>query len=282
MRFFSGPCAWLIVISAAGSACNRTNDTPPPATDAAAPPVVNITATEYAFEAPDTILAGWNTFHLVNRGDEPHEATILRLAPGRTLPQYIRAYDDAIRTRRPRPDWVRALGGPTAAPHDEGNATLHLEPGTYAWIDLPWHLLDHDQARAFVVRPRTGNTPPPSAPVPTVSLRMFDFGFELSAPIKAGKHLIRIANRGVEPHHALLFKLSPGKTIEQHKAWLSRNMQGEAPSVFVSGTAGHATGAETFLAVDLTPGDYVVVCLVAGRDEVPHFTKGMIQQIGVE
>lgn len=33
--------------------------------------------------------------------------------------------------------------------------------------------------------------------------------------------------------------------------------------------------------VDLSPGSYVLVCLVAGPDEVPHTARGMVRFIGI-
>ena len=46
------------------------------------PPVVTLMATDYAYEAPGTVSAGFTVFRLVNRGDEFHGATIVRLEPG--------------------------------------------------------------------------------------------------------------------------------------------------------------------------------------------------------
>ena len=51
------------------------------------PPVVTLTATDHAYEAPETVPAGFTVFRLVNRGDEFHGATIVRLEGGRTLPE---------------------------------------------------------------------------------------------------------------------------------------------------------------------------------------------------
>lgn len=64
----------------------------------------------------------------------------------------------------------------------EGNATIYLEPGNYAWVcfvpgpDGVSHLLKHNQAHAFVVRPRTGNTSAPSAPNSSIQA-LLDAGF---------------------------------------------------------------------------------------------------------
>lgn len=51
--------------------------------DAGAPPVVEITAAEYAFVAPDSVPAGWVTFRLNNeKAEEVHEMDLSRLPEG--------------------------------------------------------------------------------------------------------------------------------------------------------------------------------------------------------
>jgi hypothetical protein len=297
MRKLAFPFALLIVTAAYGSGCSSEHEGARTGTTDEAPTVVTISATDYAFEAPDTLRAGWTRVRLVNRCDQPHAATLVRLDPGRTLPEYIQAYREANRTRGARPDWARFLGGPVALlPHGEGNATLQLEPGNYAWVcfvpgsDHIAHVLAHNQAHAFVVRPGSGDAPAPKPPELTASLRMLDYSFELSAPLKAGKRVIRIENVGVEPHHLLLFKLAPGRTLEDFQsrdldlfeAWLWNHKQGEAPTTFVGGMDTQSHGAEAYLELDLPAGDYVFVCLVGGRDGVPHIAKGMIQHVRID
>jgi hypothetical protein len=274
--------ALVLVVAANGSRVASNAQT-----KAEAPPVVTIIATDYGYEAPDTVPAGLNVFRLVNHGDQMHAATIVRLEAGKTLPDYVEAYREANRTRGARPAWAKFRGGPAAVMHGEGNATVYLEPGNYAWVcfvpgpDGVSHLLEHNQAHAFVVRPRTENTPAPGAPEPSVSLRMVDYSFQLSAPLKVGRNVIRVYNTGADPHHVLLFKLTAGKTIQHFQAWLQKHMQGEAPCTYVGAMGELSTGAEAYLDVDLTAGEYVLVCLITGRDEVSHAAKGMIQQIRV-
>lgn len=53
------------------AACSSVKRSPPPG-----PNVVTITATDYAFSAPDTIPAGLTTFRMSNQGRELHQAVI--------------------------------------------------------------------------------------------------------------------------------------------------------------------------------------------------------------
>ena len=148
----------LIAIVALVAACTAGNEAP--RTDAAAAStVVTLTATDYAFEAPDTIPAGFTTFRLVNNSEQFHMAQLIKLEGGRTLDDFLKAYSEAFRTVGPRPEWAKRLGGPGGAePHGGSNATLHLEPGSYAWICLmnpPPDRVPHvmkGMARPFVVR----------------------------------------------------------------------------------------------------------------------------------
>lgn len=68
----------LIAIVALVAACTVGNEAL--RTDAAAAPrVVTLTAADYAFEAQDTIEAGFITFQLVNNGDQFHMAQLIKL-----------------------------------------------------------------------------------------------------------------------------------------------------------------------------------------------------------
>ena len=124
-----------IAFAAVLTACAAGDETQRQTSAAAAPNVVRLTATEYAFQAPDTLPAGWTTFHLTNQGEEVHYGHIVQLEPGRTVEELVDAYAEAIRTSGPRPKWVTRFGGPGGAtPGDSSNVTQYLEPGSYVWI----------------------------------------------------------------------------------------------------------------------------------------------------
>ena len=121
------PAARWIPFFAFLSACSTREETPSH-NPTAAPNVVSLAATEYAFEAPDTIPAGWTNFRMANRGQEIHYGHIVRLEPGRTVQELVEAYAEAIRTSGPRPKWVSRFGGPGGAfPGDSSSVTQYLE-----------------------------------------------------------------------------------------------------------------------------------------------------------
>ena len=285
MSAYSTPPTPLIAIAAL-VACTAGNENP--RTDAAAAPtVVTLTATDHAFEAPDTIPAGLTTFRMVNNSEQFHMAQLIKLEGGRTLDDFLQAYSEAFRTVAPRPEWARRFGGPgVAEPHGESNATQYLEAGSYAWICLVNPPPDHiphvlkGMVLPFVVRANGATAASRNAPQAGVVIRLVDYGFSLSDPLTAGRRMIRVENMGTQPHEVSLVKLAPGKTMQDLEAWL-KNLQGPPPVRSLGGVSSLAADTEAYFEADLTPGDYVFFCLVTAPDGQPHTAHGMIQHIRI-
>ncbi len=265
--------------------------------DPAAPPVVTLTTTEYAFEAPDTIPAGWTTLLVRNRGEELHYAHIVRLEPGRTVQDFIDAYAEAIRTSGPRPNWMTRFGGPGGvAPGDSSSATQYLEPGRYVWIcpieDSKGNPhFSKGEVQPFVVGPPGPHAADEAAPEASAVIRLVDHAFALEAPLSAGRHTIRVENAGTQPHDVALIRLPPGATLEDLRIWLEPERarrtgpeveQEPPPMSSPGGIAVIAPGMVGFFEADLTPGEYVLVCFTTAPDGRSHIEHGMIQQIRVE
>ena len=255
---------------------------------ASAPPAaVTVTATDYAFQAPDTIDAGITAFQLVNGGEQLHMGQLIRLDGGRTLDEFLVAYEEAFRTSGPRPTWAVRLGGPGAAePHGRSNATHELEPGSYAWICLmnvpdgiP-HVVKARMARAFTVRDRGPEAPRQVAPEADVVIRLTDYTFALSGPLTAGRHVIRVENAGAEPHEVALVRLAPGRTLQDLEAWLQAP-QGAPPVSPSGGVSSLVTGAVAWFEATLTAGEYVLLCFVTAPDGRPHTAHGMIHHVRI-
>jgi len=275
-----------IAVFACLAACTRGNDVSHTDT-AATPNVVTVTARDFAFDAPDTIAAGFTTFHLVNNGEQLHMAQLIRLDGGKTLDDFLAAYAEAFRTKGPRPAWAPRLGGPgVAEPRGRTNATHKLEPGSYAWIclmDVPDgipHVVKARMAKAFVVRPRGSETAPDTAPKASIVMQLNEYTFSYDVPLSAGRQIIRIENVGAESHEVGLLKLAPGKTMQDFQAW-ARSPRGPPPANAIGGVSSMTGGSDGYFEVDLTPGDYVLLCLVTAPDGRSHVEHGMIQHIRI-
>ena len=276
-----------MIVIVALVACTAGNEAPRTGL-AATPTAVSLTATDYAFEAPDTIPAGFSTFRLVNNSEQHHMAQLIKLHGGRTLDDFLQAYGEAFRTAGPRPEWAKRLGGPgVAEPHGESNATQYLEAGSYAWICLvnpPPDRIPHvmkGMAHPFVVQASGATAAAPTAPQAGFVIRLVDYGFIMSgAPVTAGRHTIRVENLGAQPHEVGLLKLAPGKTMAELEAWL-KDLQGPPPATSVGGVSSLAATTEAYFEADLTVGDYVLFCLVTAPDGRTHAAHGMIQHIRI-
>lgn len=290
----------LITSIAALPSCTLQDEAAQTITTTAAPPVVTLTATEYAIQAPDSVPAGWTTFRLSNRGAETHYGHIVRLEPGRTVQELTDAYAEAIRNSGPRPTWVTRFGGPGGtAPGDSSSVTQYLEPGRYVWIcpiedsgGIPH--FSKGEVQPFVVRAAGSNTADQAPPVASMVLRLIDYTFTFEAPLTAGRHTIRVENAGTEPHDVALFKLAPGVTLEDVRISLNpesaRRTQQQSDQrlpvaslgSLAGGVAAIAPGMQAFFEANLTPGEYVLVCFVTAPDGRSHIEHGMIQQFSVE
>lgn len=299
MKSTTLPSLWLAT-ALLSSACTAEPDGSRQPGTSAAPEVVTLSATDGAFQAPDTIDAGWSTFRFSNRGTDIHYAHFVQLDSGRTVPDLVAAYAEAIRTSGPRPKWVTRFGGPGgAAPSDSATVTQHLEPGSYVLIcpveDPAGNPhFGKGEVRTLVVRPAGPNAQgPDAAPTPTVSIQLLDFAFTLEDSLTAGEHTIRVANAGAEPHDLVLLKLAPGTTAEQLVEAMNperarRNGESAAPpppfetlASIAGGIAVIRPGMEVFFTTTLSPGEYVILCMTTAPDGRSHIEHGMVRQVRV-
>lgn len=249
-------------------------------------PVITITATDFALQAPDTLVEGLTTFRFVNEGEQIHMAHAIRLEEGRTAQELLDAYAEAIRTAGPRPTWITRFGGTGAEPSSESNTTQYLEPGDYVWVcpvddqeGVPH--FSNGEARPFVVRPAEGDAAPRAArPEATTVIRLLDYSFQVSPSLAPGRHVIRVENVGTESHDVSVLKLATGRTMEDFQAW-GEDPQGPMPASLAGGIAPIAPGLEAFFEAELTPGEYVLICFSTAPDGRTHIEHGMIQQVRV-
>jgi hypothetical protein len=245
--------------------------------------------------------AGWTTLRLHNHGREIHYGHIVRLDPGKTVPDLVEAYAEAIRTSGPRPKWVKRFGGPGgAAPGDSSSVTQYLEPGSYVWMcpvedngGTPH--FSKGEFKPFVIRAGEGVVADSAArPQATMVVRLMDFSFALDSPVTAGRHTVRVENAGVEPHDLVMMKLAPGTTVADLMAVMNperARRPGQAseppppPGSLPTGAGGIgaiAPGMESFFETNLSPGDYVLLCMATAPDGRSHIEHGMVKQIRID
>ena len=270
---------------AAGFGCRGTASSAGDAASSAAP-LFRVEARDHAFRAPARVATapgGLVRVRLVNRGAAWHEALIVRLeGEGRRAATYV----DSVRAGADFPGFAVDLGGPgLTVPGDSTDLLVPLAPGRYALVC--W-FADHvklGMVHDFEVTPDSPpGVGPETAAEPAADLvaTMFDYAFRLSGPVAAGPHLIRVENRGPQPHELDFFRLRPGRTARDYLAWTAGGRKGPAPAVPVGGTLDFLPGHRVWLPVTFERGRHFAVCHVPDAgDGRPHYDRGMVLEFDV-
>lgn len=118
--------------------------------------------------------------------------------------------------------------------------------------------------------------------IPTVVVTATDFAFDATADIPAGTITVKLKQHVSEPHQAGLVKLRGAATGAEWLAALAKSFtDANALGTFVAGPNTSAPGHTSAVTVDVTPGRYLIVCLIPSPDGVPHIVKGMMRDLTV-
>ena len=111
------------------------------------------------------------------------------------------------------------------------------------------------------------------------------YRFDLPDEVPAGATRITLENEGDEPHHAQLFRLNDGATVDDLAEALATGDPAAAMEVgsFAGGTGlvdpGEESQAEAI--VELAPGQYALICFVPDAEGTPHLAHGMLRPFEV-
>jgi hypothetical protein len=250
--------------------------------------VVTVTASDYAFVAPDSVASGITTFRFMNHGAELHHVQIVRLDSGKTMADL----QAAMQQPDPPPAWVRFVGGVAAiAPHGHGGSTItaRLKPGQHVLLcfvpgpDGKPHIAK-GMVRPFMVTPASNaasNVAQAGMPKADATLTLYDYNFDFDQPLKAGRRVILVRNTAGQFHEATLVKLPPNTAVTALTDWMAGGMKGPPPAMPHGGVQALTPGEENLLTVDLEPGDYALYCFVPAPDGKDHVVHGMMKKFTV-
>ena len=172
-----------------------------------------------------------------------------------------------------------------ADPGGESNATEDLTPGHCAVLcyipsaDGVPHVAK-GMISSLEVTPGSSTAVAEHADI-VVTLK--DYTFDLSTPLSAGRHVIRVENDVPQPHELVLAKFAPGKSMADLAAWGQRGEKGPPPTSFLGGLSPMEQSASGQFAVELTPGSYVLLCFLPdSKDGKPHLMHGMVKPITIQ
>lgn len=126
----------------------------------------------------------------------------------------------------------------------------------------------------------------PGAPednLPEYVLRASEYTFEAPAELPAGRAWIQLVNDGAEAHHLQFVRLNDGVTLEQFQTELQQKGDGALVLTTFPGGVGVLSphGGQGRVLLDLTEGQYVLMCFIPDAEGVPHLAKGMMVPIRV-
>ena len=181
----------------------------------------HVIAKDYSFTVPSTVCRpGYVDVTLENQGKQDHQLQIVKL--GRSTFDQFKAAAITTDIGAVKPGAV-FVGGPNdAAPGKSTTATVKLDPGLYAVACfIPGADGKPHAAKGmfgeFQVAPLSDSID--TAPKATATIILGDFSFTLPTGF-TGKGEVDISNQGTQVHELNLFKLDPGKTVAQAKAFL--------------------------------------------------------------
>jgi hypothetical protein len=275
----------------AGTAACAPKEAAPPKDTAAAPaaaaapatpPVVTITAKDYAFDAPASIPGGVVTLHLVNQGKDLHHLQLIKLGEGKTADSAVAAF----KSQGPPPAWMTDVGGPNApVPGGEFSLTTNLEPGNYVivcFVDTPDHVPHLAKGMVHPLTVTASTTPDAPLPTADATLTMKDYTFDFAPPISAGKHVVKLVNAGPQPHEVLIVRFPEGKKMGDLMKWAEK-YQGPPPALPLGGSTAVTPGKDQYVSLDLEPGHYGMLCFVPdAKDGKPHLMHGMAKEFDVK
>lgn len=110
----------------------------------------------------------------------------------------------------------------------------------------------------------------------TVVFVAHDYGFSGPERIPGGLTTVRIVNEGRDLHHIQFLKLLQGKSAADFRAAIAADPS-RLPSwvQYAGGPNAHLPGSQASATVNLTEGDYVLVCWIPDKNGVPHVVLGM-------
>jgi hypothetical protein len=244
------------------------------------PREVTITSRDFSFDAPDSIPAGLVTIHLHNLGPDLHHVWLVRLDEGKTMDDFAAA----IQKGAP-PAWAVHVGGPNAAiPNGDNRATMVLQPGLYALLCMIPDTAGVPHAMKGMMRTIrvTGSASSAALPASDNELTLKDYDFVFAKALHKGTQVIRVKNEADQVHEIVVVRLLEGKKAEDFVAWAFKR-QGPPPAELVGGMSGISKGQESQMSLDLTPGNYAMVCFLPdAKDGKMHFEHGMVKEVRID
>ncbi len=252
--------------------------------------IVEVTAHNYRFEAPDSILSGWTTFQLKNMDDCEHFIFLSLLPDSISFETYreqvVGAFEivfDSLKNGTTKaeagamlgkmiPSWyftsVKQMGGTgIISPGKTATTTVKLVPGNYVMeCYVKKNGIFHSSMgmlRPITIRKDSSEAEPPEA---NMDITLTNDTIETKGEIKTGRNTVAVHFKE-HPKIGLgndIHLVKTGNTnidtVVQWMDWMNiKGLESPAPVEFLGGTQEMPVGYTSYFTADLEPGDYALV-----------------------
>lgn len=270
------------------------------------PQVVEVSAREYTFQAPDSIDSGWSTFRFKNEGQQEHFMVLWRLPEDKSFQQFmdevVMPFREGVEPYRAGevdrqgmmellgellPEWfadVEGAGGPgMTSPGRVSQTTVKLEPGDYVmecYVRAPDGRFHNELGMLkllTVTEEKTGSEPPDA----DASLTLSNYAASVDGALSAGEQTVRVdfadEPEGMLSHDIHLARLGEDTDLDDVVAWMDwvDEMQTPGPAEFFGGAEHMPAGSTAYVTVDLEPGRYAWISELYGP-------RGVVEEFAVQ
>ncbi len=255
---------------------------------------IAITATDYAFEAPDAISSGWSKIQFRNEGQDTHLLLFSKLPEGKSIDDYLteagNPYNEVWYQLRDRkitpkeagkliseqvPKWfwdVQFVGGAgLVTPGGVTEITVKLSPGNYViecyakTKDGEIHFME-GMARPLLVTDKTSDVSPPTE---DIQLTISNYDMSVEGNISPGKRTVKVdvtemPEQGIG-HNVHVVRLEPEADKQKLVEWMNwfspEGLRTPTPDhvSFIGGMHVLPVDNMGYFTVDLQPGRYLFV-----------------------
>lgn len=215
-----------------------------------------------------------------NLGPGQHDVALVRLHEGVTADDLLHAFETDYASAYGLIDAYGELDGTPAG--GTGGYTVRLDPGRYLVLDtgstdtVDANFLVGLYAPLDVSGPPAPGTPPHADAVAQVH----DDRYVLPATLP--RHgVLRVSDTGRHLHMVELLRLHDGVTPEQAVQTMLSG-QGEWPGDPVPGAGVLSPGVTAWVALDLTPGTYLVYDVAPDPTGAPYLVDGVVGSVRVD